>query len=90
MNRLVRIALTLFVSATVMVFLINRRLVGLQEFRKFLTPDARLSDTELDRIHNEVIMINVGFVLIGIMLAAGLALIITAMVRAKKKPAAHG
>lgn len=87
MNRLVRIALTLFASATVMVFLINRRL---QELPK-ITPGDRLPDSELDRIHNEVLMINVGFVLIAVMLTAGLALIITAIVRARKQSAApHG
>ena len=84
MNRLVRIALTLFISATIMVFLINRRLQALPK----ISAGYRLPDSELDRIHNEVIMINVGFVLIAAMLLAGLALIIAALVRSRKKPAA--
>jgi hypothetical protein len=83
MNRLVRIALTLFISATIMVFLINRRLQALPK----ISAGDRLPDSELDRIHNEVIMINVGFVLIAAMLLAGLALIVTAIIRAHKSTA---
>jgi hypothetical protein len=83
MNRLVRIALTLFISATIMVFLINRRLQALPK----VEPGNRLPDSELTQIQNEVVMINFGFVLIGAMILAGLALIITAIIRNRKKPA---
>ena len=80
MNRLVRIALTLFVSATIMVFLINRRLQALPK----ISPDDRRSGAELDQLHGEVLMINVGMGLAAIMIAAGLALVITAIVRSRK------
>ncbi|WP_367872168.1 hypothetical protein [Luteolibacter sp. Populi] len=87
MNRLVRIALTLFVSATIMVFLVNRRL---QAIPKIEPGDSR-SSTELDQIHSEVLMINVGMGLAAIMIAGGLALIITVIVRTRKSSAApHG
>jgi hypothetical protein len=87
MNRLVRIALTLFISATILIFLVNRRLQALPK----ITPGDRLqSDAEMDRIHSEVIMINVGMVLVGVMLVVGFALIITAIIRARKKPGADG
>jgi hypothetical protein len=87
MNRLVRIALTLFVSATILVFLVLRRLQALPK----VGPGERLPSQELDRIHSEVVMVNVGFVLIAAMLVAGLALIITAIVRARKSNATpHG
>ena len=84
MNRLVRIALTLFASATIMVFLINRRLQALPK----TSAGDKLPDSQLDQIHNEVVMINVGFVLIGAMLLAGIVLIITAIVRTRKQSSA--
>jgi hypothetical protein len=90
MNRLVRIALSLFVSATLLVFVINRRLQGLPK----IAPGDRLSDQEADRIHNEVLMLNVGFIVIAVMLVVGLGLLITALLRARKSkssdPASHG
>ena len=87
MNRLVRIALTLFVSATIMVFLINRRL---QAIPKIEPGDSR-SSTELDQIHSEVLMINIGMGLAAIMLVAGVALVVIAIVRTRKSSAApHG
>ena len=87
MNRLVRIALTLFVSATILVFLVNRRLQALPK----ISPSDHLPAQELDRIHNEVIMVNVGFVLIAAMLLVGLVLIVTAIIRAHKSTATpHG
>lgn len=82
MNRLIRIALTLFVSATVMVFLIRQRIDRLPQ----LSPGDRFAnDQQLDALHNEVIMINVGMGMAAVMLIAGLALIVTAIVRSRKK-----
>ena len=77
MNRLVRIALTLFISASILVFLVLQRL----ERAKGMNEIAAAAELQ---------MANIGMVLIGIMLAAGLALIITALIRTRKNSANDG
>jgi hypothetical protein len=77
MNRLVRIALTLFISASLLVFLVLQRL----ERAKGMNEIAAAAELQ---------MANIGMVLIGIMLAAGLALIITALIRTRKNSANDG
>lgn len=73
MNRLVRIALTLFLSASILVFLVLQRL----ERAKSMNEIAAAAELQ---------MAYIGMGLIGVMLTAGLALIITALVRTRKNP----
>ena len=77
MHRLVRIALTLFLSASVLVFLVLQRL----ERAKGMSEVAAAAELQ---------MAYIGMGLIGVMLAAGLALIITALVRTRKKSGSDG
>jgi hypothetical protein len=85
MNRLVRIALTLFVSATVLIFLVLQRLQRAKEIGA--GPDAG----ELGEFaKSELQMAYIGMGIVGIMLIAGVALIVTAIARSRKKPAPHG
>jgi hypothetical protein len=77
MNRLVRIALTLFLSASILVFLVLKRLERAKEMNEIAAAA-------------ELQMAYIGMGLIGIMLAAGLALIITALVRTRKKTGSDG
>ena len=77
MNRLVRIALTLFVSASILIFLVLQRL---QEAKQMTGTAAQ----------SEIQMAYFGMVIVGAMLLAGLALIVTAIVRSRKKSAGHG
>lgn len=72
MHRLVRIALTLFLSASILVFLVLQRL----ERAKGMNEIAAAA---------EIQMAYIGMALIGLMLVAGLALIVTALVRSRKK-----
>lgn len=76
MPRLVRIALTLFLSASVLVFLVLQRL----ERAKGMSEVAAAAELQ---------MAYIGMGLIGVMLAAGLALIITALVRTRKQKSAN-
>jgi hypothetical protein len=73
MNRLVRIALTLFLSASILVFLVLQRL----ERAKSMNEIAAAAELQ---------MAYIGMGLIGVMLTTGLALIITALVRTRKNP----
>lgn len=73
MNRLVRIALTLFLSASILVFLVLQRL----ERAKGMNEIAAAAELQ---------MAYIGMGLIGVMLTTGLALIITALVRTRKNP----
>lgn len=77
MHRLVRIALTLFLSASVLVFLVLQRL----ERAKGMSEAAAAAEMQ---------MAYIGMGLIGAMLAAGLALIITALVRTRRNSANDG
>ena len=77
MNRLVRIALTLFISASLLVFLVLQRL----ERAKGMTEIAAA---------DELKMAYIGMALIGLMLVAGLSLIGVALVRTRKGPANDG
>lgn len=75
MNRLIRIAVTLFASASIMIFLVLQRLERARDMT------GRASESEFQ-------MACLGIGVVAIMLVAGLALIITAIVRSRKKP--HG
>jgi uncharacterized membrane protein YqhA len=77
MNRLVRIALTLFLSASILVFLVLKRLERAKEMNEIAAAA-------------EVKMAWIGIGLISVMLVAGLALIGTALVRSRKKPGSDG
>ena len=86
MNRLVRIALTLFVSSTILIFLVLQRLERAKEASALRTPGGtgELAQSELQ-------MAYVGMGLVGLMLTIGIVLIITAIVRARKSTAdPHG
>lgn len=73
MNRLVRIALTLFLSASLLVFLVLQRLQRAKEMTEIAAAD-------------ELKMAYIGMALIGLMLVAGLSLIGVALVRTRKNP----
>ena len=73
MNRLVRIALTLFASASVLVFLVLKRL----EQAKEMTGIEAASEVQMARF---------GMVIVGTMLLAGIALLVTAFIRSRKNP----
>ena len=80
MNRLIRTALTLFASASVLIFIVLKRL----ENARNLVGDAR---------NPEIQMAYLGIGMSAIMLVIGLGLIITAVIRARKAksdPANHG
>jgi hypothetical protein len=85
MNRLVRIALTLFISATILIFLVLQRLQRAKEASASL-PSG--SSSELAK--SELQMVYIGMGLVGLMLAVGVGLIIAAIIRARKKPGADG
>ena len=85
MNRLVRIALTLFVSATILIFLVLQRLQRAKEAGAGADGDG-LSQFA----RSELQMVYVGMAITGIMILAGLVLIILALVRSRKKSAPHG
>ncbi len=87
MNRLVRIAITLFVSATIMIFLIRRRLDHIPEIR---AGELYQNDQLVDHTHNEILMSVAGMVITAIMLIAGLTLLVIAFLRSRKKSAGHG
>jgi uncharacterized membrane protein len=77
MNRLVRIALTLFISASILVFLVLQRL----ERAKGMNEIAAAPELQ---------MAYIGMGLIAVMLIAGLSLIGVALVRTRKKPGSDG
>lgn len=77
MNRLVRIALTLFLSSSVLVFLVLQRL----ERAKSMSEIAAASELK---------MAYIGMGLIGLMLIAGLSLIGVVLVRTRKNSANDG
>ena len=80
MNRLIRTALTLFASATVMIFLVLKRL----EDARNMVGKAQAS---------EVQMAYLGIGIVAVMLIIGVGLVVTAVLRgrkAKSDPANHG
>ena len=77
MNRLVRLALTLFISASILVFLVLQRL----ERAKGMNEIAAAPELQ---------MAYIGMGLIAVMLIAGLSLIGVALVRTRKNSANDG
>lgn len=77
MHRLVRIALTLFISASILVFLVLQRL----ERAKEMTEIAAAPELQ---------MAYIGMGLIGLMLIAGLSLIGVVLVRTRKNSGSDG
>jgi len=77
MNRLVRISLTLFISASILVFLVLQRL----ERAKGMNEIAAAPELQ---------MAYIGMGLIAVMLVAGLSLIGIALVRTRKKSGSDG
>jgi hypothetical protein len=85
MKRLVRIALTLFASATILIFLVLQRLQRARE------AGAGGFDDDLSQFaRSELQMAYIGMGLVAIMLIAGVGLLVTAWVRSKKTPQSHG
>lgn len=72
MNRLIRIALTLFASSTILVFLVKQRLNKVEG----LADEAVRSETQ---------MAAVGLIIAGALAAGGFILIIVAMARSRRK-----
>ncbi len=84
MNRPVRIALTLFVSATILIFLVLQRLQRAQEAQKLLhSPSGRSSELA----QSELQMAYVGMGMVGLMLLAGIVLVVKAMIQARREKA---
>ena len=77
MNRLVRIAATLFASASILVFLVLQRL----ERAKGMNEIAAAAELQ---------MAYIGMALIAAMLVTGLVLIITALVRSRNNSGSDG
>ena len=86
MNRLIRIALTLFVSATILIFLVLQRLERAREIGG--TSEGGDELNQLARSELQMAYIGMGFV--ALLLAAGLVLIGMAIARSRKKPDPHG
>lgn len=82
MNRLVRIALTLFVSSSILIVLVLKRL----ERAKEIAADADDSLTAF--AENEIQMAYAGMGICVVMLVGGITLLITAWVRSRKS--SHG
>lgn len=72
MNRLVRIALTLFVSSTILILLIKQRLKEAEGLAE-------------EALRNEAQMAAVGVIIAGALAAGGFVLIIVALARSRKK-----
>jgi hypothetical protein len=72
MNRLVRIALTLFASSTILIFLVRQRLKDIEG----------LAD---DVVRSEAQMAAIGIMIAGTLAAAGFVLIIISIARSRKK-----
>jgi hypothetical protein len=77
MNRLVRIALTLFASATILVLLVSQRLKKLK-----IDIEGGLAE---EAARHEGQMIIVGTILCGMLAATGFVLLIVAVTRSRKK-----
>jgi len=71
MNRLIRTALTLFASASVLIFIVLKRL----EDARNMVGDVR---------NSEIQMAYLGIGIAAIMLVIGLGLVVTAVIRARK------
>ncbi|WP_193211774.1 hypothetical protein [Luteolibacter marinus] len=76
MNRLVRIALTLFIAASVLILLVLKRLERAKE----------MIGSQAD---SEVQMAYFGMGIVALMMIGGIVLLITAWVRSRKKPAGN-
>ena len=85
MNRLVRIALTLFISATILIFLVLQRLQRAKEAAAHLRGGSQHPLAE-----SEFLMAYIGMGLVGLMLAIGMGLIITAIIKGRRKPGNDG
>ena len=72
MNRLIRIAITLFISATILILLVRQRLVSIDQ----LSEEAARNETQ---------MAAVGIIIAGAMAAAGFVLIILTVARSRKR-----
>ena len=84
MNRLVRIALTMFVSATILLFLVANRGKKAEQ----LQASAHGNPATMELVKKEVHMAWLGIVIAGGLMGGGISLMITAFVRSRKKPAA--
>jgi multisubunit Na+/H+ antiporter MnhB subunit len=85
MNRLVRIALTLFISSTILIFLVLQRLERAKEASAGL-PHG--SHSELAK--SELQMVYIGMGMVGVMLAVGVGLIVTTIIRTRKNADSDG
>ena len=79
MNRLIRIALTLFASATVLILLIRQRAIRLQKDLEAVTGELA---NELAKQEGQ--MIAIGILLAGLLAAGGFVLVIIAIARGRK------
>lgn len=81
MNRPVRIALTLFVSATILIFLVLQRLEKAQQAQKLHSHGAN------EIAQSEQQMVYIGLGMVGLMLLAGIVLVVKAMIQARREKA---
>ncbi|MCW1915791.1 hypothetical protein OJ996_19550 [Luteolibacter sp. GHJ8] len=80
MNRLVRIALTLFISASILIFLVLQRLQRAKEAAASLR-----GGTHNPMAESEFQMVYIGMGIVGVMLAAGIGLIIAAIIKGRQQ-----
>ncbi len=81
MNRLVRIAITFFISASVLALLVRQRLVRLGEQTSEVLP--------ADYIRDEKQMAIIGMIIAGALAVGGITLLVVAFVRRSKRSPRH-
>lgn len=80
-KRLVRVAIFLFLGASIMIFLVLQRLERAKAIQ-----DQYPKNAKVEAANAEVQMAYIGMGIVGLMLLAGTGLMITALVRSRKKP----
>jgi len=86
MKRPVRIALTLFISATILVFLTAKRADQAQKLQAASPGDPTITAL----VKREVHMAWLGIAIAGGMMGGGIWLIIAALIRSRKNDTPHG
>jgi len=75
--RLIRIALTFFISATILLFLVRQRALRLK------TEIAAGLDGEAIRLEKQ--MVDLGSVIVGALILGGIALVVISIVRSRRQ-----
>lgn len=87
MNRLIRISGTLFISATILLFIVRQRANRIAEIEQ----DGISGDDLRTYVDNESQMVVAGLVIAGLLITAALATLVTYIVKSRKpKPGSDG